>query len=97
MINTEKICSIINAQIISDLKYALDRVTNRYGFIEDLQAILNDECDHDAVKAKRVYDYLYKGLIDDLVIGQELFEGLDLEDKDDEEDSDYEKYFGRLK
>lgn len=97
MINTEKICSIINAQIISDLKYTLDRVTNRYGFIEDLQAILNDECDHDAVKAKRIYDYFYKGLIDDLVIGQELFEGVDLEDKEDEEDSEYEKYFGRLK
>lgn len=97
MINREKICKIVNAQIISDLKYALDSVTNRYGFIEDLQAILNDKCDHDAVKARRVYDYFYKGLIDDLVIGQELFEGVDLEDKEDEEDSDYEKYFGRLK
>lgn len=94
MINTEKICSIVNAQIISDLKYALDSVTNRYGFIEDLQAILNDECDHDAVKARRVYDYLYKCLIDDLVVGQELFEGVNLEDKEDEEDSEYEKYFG---
>lgn len=97
MINAEKICSIVNAQIISDLKYALDCVTNRYGFIEDLQEILNDKCDHDAVKARRVYDYLYKGLIDDLVVGQELFEGVNLEDKEDEEDSDYEKYFGRLK
>lgn len=97
MINLEKICDIVNAQIISGLKYVLDSVTNRYGFIEDLQAILNDECDHDAVKAKRVYDYFYKGLIDDLVIDQDLFDGVDLEEKEDEEDSDYEKYFGRLK
>ena len=97
MINREKICNIVNAQIISGLKYALDSVTNRYGFIEDLQEILNDECDHDAVKAKRIYDYFYKGLIDDLVIGQELFEGVDLEDKEDEEEDAYEEYFRRFK
>lgn len=96
MINLQKVCDIVNAQTKDGLKYGLDSVTNRYGFIEDLQAILNDECDHDAVKAKRVYDYFYKGLIDDLVIDQDLFDGVDLEDKEEEEDA-YEKYFGRLK
>lgn len=96
MISTEKICSIVNAQIISGLKYGLDSVTNRYGFIEDLQVILNDEYDHDAVKAKRVYDYLYKALADDLVIYPDLFDGVDLMAEEEEEDA-YEKYFRRFK
>lgn len=96
MINLEKICDIVNAQNESCLKYGLDSVTNRYGFIEDLQVILNDEYDHDAVKARRVYDYLYKALANDLVIYPDLFDGVDLEDKEEEEDA-YEKYFGRLK
>ena len=97
MINREKICDIVNAQIEDGLKYALDRVTNRYGFIEYLRVILNDEYDHDAVKARRVCDYLYKALADDLVICPDLFDGVDLEDKEDEEEDAYEKYFGRLK
>lgn len=97
MINLEKICDIVNAQNESCLKYGLDSVTNRYGFIEDLQVILNDEYDHDAVKARRVYEYLYKALADDLVIYPDLFDGVDLEDKEEEEEDAYEKYFGRLK
>lgn len=96
MINLEKICDIVNAQIEDGLKYALGSVTNRYGFIEDLQVILNDEYDHDAVKARRVYDYLYKALADDLVIYPDLFDGVDLEDKEEEEDA-YEEYFRRFK
>lgn len=97
MINLEKICDIVNAQNESGLKYGLDSVTNRYGFIEDLQVILNDEYDHDAVKARRVYDYLYKALADDLVIYPDLFDGVDLEDKEDEEEDAYEEYFRRFK
>lgn len=97
MINLEKICDIVNAQTEDGLKYALGSVTNRYGFIEDLQEILNDDFDHDAIKGKKVYDYLYKALADDLVIYPDLFDGVDLEDKEDEEEDAYEKYFGRLK
>ena len=97
MINLQKVCDIVNAQTESNLKYALSNVTNCYGFIEDLQEILNDDFDHDAVKARRVYDYLYKALADDLVIYPDLFDGVDLEDKEDEEEDAYEKYFGRLK
>lgn len=97
MINLQKVCDIVNAQTEDGLKYALDSVTNRYGFIGDLQEILNDEYDHDAVKARRVYDYLYKALADDLVIYPDLFDGVDLQDKEDEEEAAYEKYFGRLK
>ena len=96
MINLQKVCDIVNAQTESNLKYALNNVTNCYGFIGDLQEILNDDFDHDAVKARRVYDYLYKALANDLVIYPDLFDGVDLEDKDEEEDA-YEKYFGRLK
>lgn len=96
MINLEKICDIVNVQNESCLKYGLDSVTNRYGFIEDLQVILNDDCDHDAVKARRIYDYLYKALADDLVIYPDLFDGVDLEDKEEEEDA-YEEYFRRFK
>lgn len=97
MINLQKICNITNAQIEDGLKYALGSVTNRYGFIEDLRVILNDEYDHDAVKARRVYEYLYRALADDLVIYPDLFDGVDLEDKEEEEEDSYEKYFGRLK
>lgn len=96
MINLQKICNITNAQIEDGLKYALGSVTNRYGFIEDLRVILNDDYDHDAVKARRVYDYLYKALADDLVINPDLFDGVDLEDKEEEEDA-YEEYFRRFK
>lgn len=96
-INLQKVCDIVNAQTESNLKYTLNNVTNRYGFIEDLRVILNDEYDHDAVKARRVYDYLYKALADDLVIYPDLFDGVDLEDKEDEEEDAYEKYFRRLK
>ncbi|MDD7351963.1 MAG: hypothetical protein PUG84_00740 [Peptoniphilaceae bacterium] len=97
MINLQKICDIVNAQTESNLKYALNNVTNRYGFIEDLKEILNDEYDHDAVKARRVYDYLYKALADDLVIYSDLFEDVDLEDKEEEEEDAYEEYFRRFK
>ena len=97
MINLEKICDIVNAQTESNLKFALNNVTNCYGFIEDLQEILNDEYDHDAVKERKVYDYLYKRILGDMEIYPDLFDGVDLEEKEDEEDSDYEKYFGRLK
>lgn len=97
MINLEKICDIVNAQTESNLKYALNNVTNCYGFIGDLQEILNDEYDHDVVKAKRVYDYLYEALADDLVIYSDLFEDVDLEDKEEEEEDAYEEYFRRFK
>ena len=97
MINLQKVCGIVNAQTESNLKYALNNVTNCYGFIGDLQAILNDEYDHDAIKERKVYDYLYKALADDLVIYPDLFDDVDLEDKEDEEEDAYEKYFGRLK
>lgn len=105
MINLQKVCDIVNAQTESNLKYALNNVTNCYGFIGDLQEILNDDFDHDAIKERNVYDYLYKALADDLVIYPDLFDlviypdlfdGVDLEDKEEEEDA-YEKYFGRLK
>lgn len=95
-INLKKVCDIVNAQTESNLKYALNNITNCYGFIGDLQEILNDEYDHDAVKARRVYDYLYKRLLGDMEIYPDLFDGVDLEDEE-EEDSDYEKYFRRFK
>lgn len=97
MINLQKVCDIVNAQTESNLKYALNNVTNCYGFIEDLQVILNDDCDHDAVKARRVYDYLYRALADELVIYPDLFDGVDLEDKEEEEEDAYEEYFRRFK
>lgn len=96
-INLKKVCDIVNAQTESNLKYALNNVTNRYGFIEDLKEILNDDFDHDAIKEKKVFDYLYKDLLKDLVIYPDLFDGVDLEDKEDEEEDAYEEYFGRLK
>lgn len=96
MTNLKKVCDIVNAQTESNLKYALNNVTNRYGFIEDMKEILNDDFDHDAIKERKVFDYLYKALIDDLVIYPDLFDGVDLEDED-EEDSDYEKHFRRFK
>lgn len=97
MINLEKICDIVNAQTESNLKYALNNVTNCYGFIEDLQEILNDEYDHDAVKERKVYDYLYKRILGDMEIYPDLFDGVDLEDKEDEEEDAYEEYFRRFK
>lgn len=97
MINLEKICDIVNAQTESNLKYALNNVTNCYGFIGDLQEILNDDFDHDAIKERKVYDYLYKRILGDMEIYPDLFDGVDLEDKEDEEEDAYEKYFGRLK
>lgn len=96
MINLKKVCDIVNAQTESNLKYALNNITNRYGFIEDLKEILNDDFDHDAIKERRVFDYLYKALADDLVIYPDLFDGVDLEDKEEEEDA-YEEYFRRFK
>lgn len=97
MINLQKVCDIVNAQTESNLKYALNNVTNCYGFIEDLQEILNDDFDHDAVKARRVYDYLYKRLLGDMEIYPDLFDDVDLEDKEDEEEDAYEEYFRRFK
>lgn len=97
MINLKKVCDIVNAQTESNLKYALNNITNRYGFIEDLKEILNDDFDHDAIKERRVFDYFYESLLDDLVIYSDLFDDVDLEDKEDEEDSDYEKHFRRFK
>lgn len=97
MINLQKVCDIVNAQTESNLKYALNNVTNRYGFIEDMKEILNDDFDHDAIKEKRVFDYLYESLLDDLEIYTDLFDDVDLEDEEDEEDSDYEKHFRRFK
>lgn len=96
MINLEKICDIVNAQTESNLKFALNNVTNCYGFIEDLQEILNDEYDHDAVKERKVYDYLYKRILGDMEIYPDLFDDVDLMAEEEEEDA-YEKYFGRLK
>lgn len=97
-INLQKVCDIVNAQTESILKYALNNVTNCYGFIEDLQEILNDDFDHDAIKARKVYDYLYKGLVDSMTIYPDLFDGVDLmADEEEEEEDAYEKYFGRLK
>lgn len=95
-INLQKACDIINVEIVASLKYALNNVTNCYGFIEDLQEILNDEFDHDAIKARKVYDYFYKGLVDSMTIYPDLFDGVDLMAEEEEEDA-YEKYFGRLK
>lgn len=92
----QKACDIINVEIVASLKYALNNVTNCYGFIEDLQEILNDEFDHDAIKARKVYDYFYKGLVDSMTIYPDLFDGVDLMAEEEEEDA-YEKYFGRLK
>ena len=97
MINLKKVCDIVNAQTESNLKYALNNITNRYGFIEDLKEILNDDFDHDAIKERRVFDYFYESLLDDLEIYTDLFDDVDLEDKEDEEDSDYEKHFRRFK
>lgn len=97
MTNLKKVCDIVNAQTESNLKYALNNVTNRYGFIEDMKEILNDDFDHDAIKERKVFDYLYKDLLKDLVIYPDLFDGVDLEDKEDEEEDAYEEYFGRLK
>ena len=96
-INLQKVCDIVNAQTESNLKYALNNVTNCYGFIEDLQEILNDEFDHDAIKGRKVYDYLLKRLLGDMEIYPDLFDGVDLMKDEDEEDDAYEKYFGRLK
>lgn len=92
----QKICDIVNVEIVASLKYALNNATNCYGFVEDLQEILNDEFDHDAIKARKVYDYLYKGLVDNMEIYPDLFYEVDLMAEEEEEDA-YEKYFGRLK
>ena len=61
-----------------------------------MKEILNDDFDHDAIKERKVYDYLYKRILGDMEIYPDLFDGVDLEDEE-EEDSDYEKYFRRLK
>lgn len=96
-INLQKVCDIVNAQTESILKYALNNVTNCYGFVEDLQEILNDEFDHDAIKKRKVYDYLFKRILGDMEIYPDLFDDVDLMKDEDEEDDAYEKYFGRLK
>lgn len=96
-INLQKVCDIVNVEIVASLKYALNNVTNCYGFIEDLQEILNDEFDHDAIKARKVYDYLFKRILGDMEIYPDLFYDVDLMKDEDEEDDAYEKYFGRLK
>lgn len=96
-INLQKVCDVVNAQTESNLKYALNNVTNCYGFIGDLQEILNDDFDHDAIKARKVYDYLYKGLVDSMTIYPDLFDGVDLMADEEEEEDAYEKHFGRLK
>lgn len=95
-INLQKICDIVNAQTESILKYALNNVTNSYGFVEDLQEILNDEFDHDSIKERKVYDYLLKRLLGDMEIYPDLFYDVDLMAEEEEDDA-YEKYFGRLK
>lgn len=97
MINLQKVCDIVNAQTESNLKYALNNVTNCYGFIGDLQEILNDDFDHDAIKEKKVYDYLFKRILGDMEIYPDLFDGVDLEDKEEEEEDAYEEYFRRFK
>lgn len=87
-------------EIVASLKYALNSVTNSYGFVEDLQEILNDEFDHDAIKKRKVYDYLFKRILGDMEIYPDLFDDVDLmaeEEEEDEEEDAYEKYFGRLK
>lgn len=95
-INLQKVCDIVNAQTESNLKFALNNITNCYGFIEDLKEILNDDFDHDAIKERKVYDYLYKRLLGDMEIYPDLFDDVDLENKE-EGDSDYEEYFRRFK
>lgn len=95
-INLQKICDITNVEIVASLKYALNNVTNCYGFIEDLQEILNDDFDHDAIKRRKVYDYLLKRLLGDMEIYPDLFYDVDLMAEEEEDDA-YEKYFGRLK
>ncbi|WP_277220429.1 hypothetical protein [Peptoniphilus vaginalis] len=96
-INLQKICDITNVEIVASLKYALNSVTNSYGFVEDLQEILNDEFDHDAVKARKVYDYLYRGLVDSMTIYPDLFDEVDLMAEEEEEEDAYEKHFRRFK
>lgn len=96
-INLQKICDITNVDIVASLKYALNNVTNCYGFIEDLQEILNDEFDHDAIKARKVYDYLYRGLVDSMTIYPDLFDEVDLMKDEEEEEDAYEEYFRRFK
>ena len=86
-INLQKICDIKNVEIVTSLKYVLNNVTNFYGFIEDLQEILNDEFDHDAIKARKVYDYLYRDLVDSMTIYPDLFDGVDLMADEDEEEA----------
>ena len=96
-INLQKICDITNAEIVSNLKYALNSVTNRYGFVEDLQEILNDEYDHDAIKARRVYDYFYRTLVDSMIICPDLFDEVDLMTDEEEVEDPYEEHFRRFK
>ncbi len=84
-INLQKVCDIVNVEIVASLKYALNNVTNCYGFVEDLQEILNDEFDHDAIKARKVYDYLYKSLVENMTIYPDLFDEVDLIKDEDEE------------
>lgn len=86
-INLQKVCDIVNAQTESNLKYALNNVTNCYGFIEDLQGILNDGFDHDAIKERKLYDYLYKRLLGDLEIYPDLFDDVDLMAEEEEEEA----------
>ena len=95
-INLQKICDIVNVEIVASLKYTLNSVANSYGFVEDLQEILNDEYDHDAIKTRKVYDYLYKGLVDNMEIYPDLFDDVDLMAEEEEEDA-YEEYFRRFK
>ncbi|WP_288961797.1 hypothetical protein [uncultured Peptoniphilus sp.] len=97
-INLQKICDIANVDIVASLKYALNNVTNCYGFIEDLQEIINDEFDHDAIKTRKVYDYLYRGLVDNMVIYPDLFDEVELmKDEEEEEEDAYEEYIRRFK
>lgn len=95
-INLQKICDIVNVEIVASLKYALNSVANSYGFVEDLQEILNDDFDHDSIKARKVYDYLLKRILGDMEIYPDLFYDVDLMAEEEEDDA-YEKYFGRLK
>lgn len=97
MINLQKVCDIVNAQTESNLKYALNNVTNCYGFIGDLQEILNDDFDHDAIKERKVYDYLYKRILGDMEIYPDLFDEVDLMAEEEEEEDAYEEYFRRFK
>lgn len=95
-INLQKVCDIVNTQTESILKHALNNVTNCYGFIEDLQEILNDDFDHDAIKKRKVYDYLFKRILGDMEIYPDLFDDVDLMAEEEEEDA-YEEYFRRFK